>query len=247
LSSQWFETFFRDVVVDVWVAAMPPEITAAETAFLERHLAVPHGASLLDVPCGAGRHSIAFAQRGYRVTGVDISADFLERARKLADEAHVEVEWVRSDMRQLSREREFDGAWCFGNSFGYLDRDGAAVFLESVRRALRPGGRFVADIPTAAESILLELGKHTWHRAGDIYMGSESRYVPAESRVDIDYTFFWEGKVETRHTASYVFTCRELVSMFEAAGFQVVDLFGSTGDEPYALGSPQLFVVAERA
>ena len=43
----------------------------------------------------------------------------------------------------MSQQR-FDGAFCVGNSFGYLDDEGNAAFLRAVRAALKPGGRFIA-------------------------------------------------------------------------------------------------------
>ena len=48
---------------------------------LERTLAAPTGARLLDVPCGNGRHSIELAQRGFELTGLDRSREFIEEPR----------------------------------------------------------------------------------------------------------------------------------------------------------------------
>lgn len=44
---------------------------------------------------------------------------------------------------------EFDGGYCFGNSFGYLDHSGVRKFLAAVARALKPGARFVIDTGVA--------------------------------------------------------------------------------------------------
>ena len=73
--SNWWENFFEGVAVDLWLQAVTPEHTEREADFLASTLAVPSGAELLDVPCGAGRLSLALAQRGYQVTGVDWSVD----------------------------------------------------------------------------------------------------------------------------------------------------------------------------
>jgi SAM-dependent methyltransferase len=243
LKQEWFETFFQGVAVELWSRILPPAVTEAEAAFLETELAAPAGARLLDVPCGNGRHSIALARRGYRVTGVDLSSDFLAAAKQSSPE----LDWRSGDMRALELEPSaFDGAFCFGNSFGYLDHAAAGAFLRGVARALKPGARFALETGIAAESILPALLKLRWHRAGDIFMLSENRYVPEESRLDIDYTFIQGGVVETRPTSSYVVTVAELRRWFREAGLKPVAMYGSTSREPYQLGSPRLIMVAQR-
>jgi cyclopropane fatty-acyl-phospholipid synthase-like methyltransferase len=54
----WFETFFEGLALDLWRAAVMPEQTAREASFLADHLKLRSGMSVLDVPCGNGRHAI---------------------------------------------------------------------------------------------------------------------------------------------------------------------------------------------
>ena len=82
MQSQWFETFFSGLAVESWTRAMTPEMTSAEVDFLEKALELKRDARVLDVPCGHGRHALELAQRGYRVTGVDLSTDALDVARQ---------------------------------------------------------------------------------------------------------------------------------------------------------------------
>ncbi len=111
-------------------------------------------------------------------------------------------------------------------------------------RVLKPGARFVVDTGMAAESILSTRVTKRWYRLGDIFMLSENRYDPVESRLDIDYTFVRGGEVEPRPALSYVFTTGELCRMHREAGLQPLDLFSSPNAEPYQLGSPRLLLVS---
>ncbi len=77
----WYETFFHGVTLDLWRRAIPPEQTTAEADFLIQNLNCEPGARLLDVPCGNGRLTFELANRGYRVTGVDLAEEFIEEAR----------------------------------------------------------------------------------------------------------------------------------------------------------------------
>ena len=57
-------------------------------------------------------------------------------------------------MRDLPWPARFDGAFCLGNSFGYLDDEGNASFLRAVAAALKPGARFVLETPMVLENLL---------------------------------------------------------------------------------------------
>jgi hypothetical protein len=78
-------------------------------------------------------------------------------------------------------------------------------------------------------------------------MLSENRYDPVESRLDIDYTFVRDGRVETRPTTSYLFTAGEICRMHRDAGLLPVELLGSSDSEPYQIGSPRLILVSRAA
>ncbi|MGI8959833.1 MAG: class I SAM-dependent methyltransferase [Bryobacteraceae bacterium] len=243
MKSNWQADFFRGVALEVWRRVMTPEQTRTEVEFLERVLRLAPEAQLLDVPCGNGRHAIEFAARGYAMTGVDQSEEFIAEAR---EKSPTPTRWMVGDMRELPWISEFDAAYCFGNSFCYLDRANAGNFLSGIAGALKPGGRFAVETGMAAESILPGLAKTRWFRVGDIFMLSENQYHPAEGRLDIDYTFIQHGQVETRPTASYTFTAAEICRMHAEAGLEPLNLVGSTAGEAFQLGSPRLILISEK-
>ena len=77
----WQVNFFRGVALEMWRRAVTPEQTSAEADFLERVFQAGPQARLLDVPCGNGRHAVELAKRGYSLTGIDSSEEFLADAR----------------------------------------------------------------------------------------------------------------------------------------------------------------------
>ena len=240
----WQVEFFRGVALDLWRAVTPPDQTRLEAEFLQKVLGASESSHLLDVPCGNGRHSIELARMGHRVTGVDLSEEFLAEAKRSS--ADLSATWVLSDMRQLPWHEEFNGAFCFGNSFGYLDPEGARDFLGAVAGTLKPGSRFVLDTGMAAESILPGLLQKRWFQAGDIYMLSANQYDARDGRLDIEYTFIRGGDVDTRPSSSYVLTVNEICRMHAAAGLHPLELYGSFTEEPYRLGSPRLILVSAK-
>ncbi len=153
-------------------------------------------------------------------------------------------------MRGLARldllPEQFDAAYCFGNSFGYLDAVGISAFLSGIAGVLKPGGRIAIDTGVAAESILPTLLAKRWHQLGDIIMLSETNYVAEEGRLDIGYTFVHKGSVETRPSSSHIFTAAELKRMLDRAGFEAIAMKGGLAGEPYRLGTPRLVITARR-
>jgi len=243
MQSHWYEAFFHGVALEMWRRAIRPGQTQAEVEFIESTLRLPVGGRVLDVPCGNGRHSIELAARGYRVTGIDLAREFIEEAKALGSAA----EFIERDMRDIGAEAAFDGAFCLGNSFSYGTYEESCAFLTSVGRALKPGARFVLDTGLAAESLLPTRQQQRWMWLGDILFLSSNRYIPAESRLDIQYTFIRDGKVDVRDASSYIFTLAELRRMAARCGMTAIEWFSSLDRQPYELGSPRLLLVAEKS
>lgn len=219
VQTNWWENFFEGVAVTMWLHALPAGHTQGEADRLVRLLAAPAGAEILDVPCGAGRLALVLADRGYRLTGVDWSSEFLGHAR--SRDVFDRVTWEQRDMRTLPWQGRFDAAFCAGNSFGYFDDDGNAAFLRSVRQALKPGGRFVLETPMVLENVLTYLQPRPWWKAGDVHLLVENQYDPASARLNIEYTFVSNGRVEVRRGSHRAYTYRELVELLTASGFAV--------------------------
>lgn len=245
MADEWFQDFFHGLVVDFWRAAVPSETTAAEVRFLEQRLGLIAGTRVLDVPCGAGRHAIELAASGCRVTGVDISQEFLEVARAAARERGVDVEWRQSDMRDLPWQGEFDAAFCGGSSFGYLGDDGDAAFLAAVARVLVPGGRFFADFK-AAESILPNFRESYEVEVGGIRFAAQNRYDPATATMTSTYTITRGERTEVKRAVHRIYTVKEILAMLETSGFGDLKTFGSLDAGPYARSSPAILVVARK-
>ena len=96
------------------------------------------GERILDVGCGDGVLSAKIAETGATVVGVDSAPDMIQAARRRGLEACL------MDSTELTFDAEFDAA--FSNAaLHWMKRDPDAV-IRGVRRALRPAGRFVAEM-----------------------------------------------------------------------------------------------------
>jgi SAM-dependent methyltransferase len=119
--------------------------TGQETAFLLDLLSLPKGGRILDVGCGPGRHSVALALAGLRVTGIDVSLRFLELAGEAARAAGVGAAFFEVDAREMPFEEEFDAviSICQGG-FGLMGADDSLV-LRRMMEAARPGAAVIVS------------------------------------------------------------------------------------------------------
>jgi SAM-dependent methyltransferase len=245
-ATDWWRSFFSGPAVEFWLQAVPEEQTRQEADYIQERLRVAAPARILDVPCGGGRHSLALAARGYRMTGVDLSPEFLATARSAAAGREANIEWHQREMRDLPWREEFDGAFSFGNSFAYDTEEGNAAFLKAVANVLKPGARFLLDTSYVTEILLPALQERGWYQTGDILTLSERRYEPASGRLHVDYIWIRDGRSEKRSMSARLYSYRELVGLLQEAGFTDVEGVSSLTGEPFRLGSRRLLMTATR-
>jgi cyclopropane fatty-acyl-phospholipid synthase-like methyltransferase len=254
IPSSWYEDFFHGVSLDLWRKAISPKQTKSEADFLVKALSCGPGSHLLDVPCGNGRLSLELARRGWRVTGVDIAEEFIAEASASSVSDHstaaggtdsaARAEFLLGDMRHIPGEAIYDGAYCFGNSFGFLEYADMEAFLSGVARALKPGARFIIETGMAAESCLLKFEAESSHQIEDILVTIKEEYLAEESCIDTEYVFEQNGKIDSRMAKHWIYTVGEIRRMLEHAGFEIKNLYGSLKYGPYTLGADELFVIA---
>ena len=246
MTENWWQNFFYGVALDFWRAAVPEEHTRAEADFIEKHLQVVPGGKILDVPCGNGRLSFELVARGFQLTGVDIASEFIAEAQEKSAEGGQSIELHTREMRDLPWAEEFEGAFCFGNSFGYLDEQGNSEFLSAVHRALKPQARFIIDYGAVAEALLPVLEEERSFEIGGITLNARSRYDHQQSRLFTDYTFIRDDLVDTRPSSQRVYTYRELAGLLTEAGFTPQAAYGSAQEEPFKLRAQRLLLVSRK-
>jgi len=247
MPENWWKNFFHGVALDFWRAAIPAELTRAEADFLTKQLQLTNSAKVLDVPCGNGRLSIELAQRGFALTGVDIATEFMDEAKSNSIQAGVNIDWRTQDMRDLPWAGNFDGAFCFGNSFGYLDDEANADFLKAISLTLKPGGRFILDAPAIAECILPTFQPSRSIEIAGIKVDIEHRYDHEQGRMFNDFTFTRDGVVDRRPSSQRTYTYHQLIELLREASLEPLAAYGSLTEEPFKLGAHRLLLVSQKS
>jgi SAM-dependent methyltransferase len=255
--TDWFDTFFDALAHDVWDGLVSDDASDHEAEWLAARLGLAqvHDLVLLDVPSGRGRLATRIAARGHDVVAVDFAVAAVE---PLAANPPPRVTARLGDMRDLAAvlpgPTAFDGAWCMGNSFGYLDATATDRFLAGVARVLRPGSHFLIDVATAAESMLPHLdtgdiserGDPERHEVGDVSLTNSHRYDARTSTL-VTHMVLEHGRERAERVVRHrVMTCREVVDALARAGFALERIDGDLDGRPFALGAPRCLVSAVR-
>src|SRR5208282_6875070 len=131
---------FKAAQRDAWAVFAPAAIfNTIAAAKLVKFAQVAPGQRVLDVGCGTGVVAVTAARRGAKVTGLDLSPDLLERARKNASTAAVDVDFTEGDAEALPYpDASFDVVL---SQFGHMFAPRPVVAAQEMLRVLKTGGR----------------------------------------------------------------------------------------------------------
>lgn len=246
--SAWYERFFDEHYLRSYAAILVRFDAEAEADLVLEQLCLEPGMRLLDLCCGQGRHAVALARRGIRVTGLDLSAYLLGVAREAAAAAAVDVELHRGDMREIPWSSTFDAAICMLSAFGYFEGDEENLrVLEGVARALVPGGRFCLDVISA--SWLLRHWESTgWTEGKGGLLRLEERSMDWIRGIQTsEHTFIEpDGRRWKRTARLRLYLPHELAGLLRRAGLETVKLLGDHRAAPFDLESPRLIAIARK-
>jgi SAM-dependent methyltransferase len=246
-SKPWFEEVFDESYLRT-LPFMTADQTLREVDFIESSLSVPKGGEVLDVACGYGRHAIELVQRGLTVTGLDLSLPLLIRAADESQRREVSVNFVHSDMREISFERQFAGAYCMLTSFGYFDEESNMRVIEGIARALKPGGRFLIDVVNR-DYIVGDLPARIWWEGDGCVVLEEVDFNFNTNRILTHRSVVFEdGQQLEQEISVRVYSLHEMGKLLRQAGFRVLEVSGSIPTKGHFFGanSRNLLILAER-
>jgi SAM-dependent methyltransferase len=244
----WWKTFFGEDYLHIYEPILTPERTRREVDGIVNLLGLPEGSSVLDLCCGHGRHAIPLAQRGYQVTGQDLSEVFLREAETEAKAQGAHMRWIHGDMRNIPFENEFDAAINIFTAFGYLENQGEdQKVLQQVCKALKPGGLFLLET-LHREGLMRHFIPHQidYYPEGLIVLEERSFDLLA-SRSEVKITMIYADGQRREYSHSLrVYTLTELVQMLTMAGLQVKAYSGAWDGSELTIDNMRLILLSQK-
>jgi SAM-dependent methyltransferase len=218
-----------------------------EVDSLARLLPIGPEASILDLCCGTGRHSLELARRGCQVTGIDRTQGYIEKARAAAAQAGLAAVFAVADMRDYCEPRGYDVVVNLFGSFGYFEApedDRRAV--ANAYASLRPGGQFL--IETMGKEILARgFQANDWEEREDgLLLLSEKRITQNWSCVETRWIAIRGTERAEYRVAIRSYSAVELSSLLAQCGFTELRVYGGLHGIEYNQDAQRLVVIGRK-
>ncbi|MDB5202432.1 MAG: class SAM-dependent methyltransferase [Ferruginibacter sp.] len=244
MKEPWFKNWFNSPYYHQLYFNRDESEAAAFIHKLLQYLKPAAGATMLDVACGKGRHSMQLAEHGFDVTGIDLSEDSIREALQNEGE---QLHFYQHDMRLPFWINYFDYAFNFFTSFGYFktqrENDNA---IRTIAQAIRPNGTFVMDYLNVHYS-----EDHQVHRSEKliddvnflITKWFDEKYF--FKKIEIEDETRSEPLIYTEKVEKL--TLGDFTDMFAYQGLQIQEVFGDYNFGNYDVKkSPRLIMIAKK-
>jgi 2-polyprenyl-3-methyl-5-hydroxy-6-metoxy-1,4-benzoquinol methylase len=192
------------------------------------------GSTVLDLGCGIGRHAKVLARRGFKVTGVDITRKYLDKARMEAKQEGLDIAYIQDDMRKFKVNSKFDAIINLLTSglsyFENIEEDRQVI--RNACDSLKPGGLFVTQ--THSKEILARIFQaRTWREHDGTYLLLQRTIKQNWSWMENDYILIKDGKIFRQLISHRMYSASELGAMIKDCGFREVEAYGDFDGSPY--------------
>ena len=203
--------------------------------------------TILDWRGGWGRHSIHFAEQGFRIVLLDFVKEYLDWAEAAFAERGLGLKTVHADSRETPEDIQADFGVCLKSSVGFLEASEELKAFRSLYGALKPGARMCAD---GMNLFFLADKLNPVNETKDADGTIRRQHNSFDFRTNVLKSVFEierpDGRKEQQEFNQILYTPADLVRLISDAGFAVEGIYGDYDGRPVSFESPRTVVVARR-
>lgn len=214
-------------------------------------LVIKKNESIIDIPCGEGRHCRELTKRGFmKVVGADINSSHLRLAVEKARRQKLSLDFRKENMLDISYVEEFDVLINMFFSFGFFETNEENMrVLKNFYRALKPGGRFLMHTDVNIPRIIA--GKYKTREMRALSSGNKlqivERFNQDTKRLEGSWAIIRPGGSKTKKNYSVrVYEKEEFIQMCLDAGFRKCKAYSNWKGDPYSEDSEEIMFVATK-
>jgi cyclopropane fatty-acyl-phospholipid synthase-like methyltransferase len=204
-------------------------------------VALNPNAKVLDAACGAGRHAIKFAEKGFNVTAFDLSKTLLQIGINEARSRNVSIDFQNSDIRTFASNLKFDLVLSLFTSFGYFESDDENfIFPQNAYYMLNNNGYYILDYfnKNYVEENLVEESERKVNQKEIL----ENRFIEND-RVIKRISIREENQNNEYVESVKLYSFEQLEERFESIGYNTVNVFGDYLGNPFKNESSEICII----
>jgi len=235
---KWYEKWFDENYLKLYNHRDLAD-AQRQADLIVRTLKPSKDAAILDLACGEGRHCMIFHQRGYRISGMDLSETLI----RIGKQRHPQLDLFTGDMREIPGR--YDIILSLFTSFGYFDTDDEnEQVIESVSAALNSGGWYWLDFLNP-EHVRSKLVPESESELADGSRAIERRRIDGATVIK-EIQLVADGRTTGYEERVRMYTRDELETFFRRHGIIPEGAFGDYAGAPHSAASERTIVYGRK-
>ncbi|MGX9757010.1 class I SAM-dependent methyltransferase [Clostridioides difficile] len=208
--------------------------------------------NLIDLGCGPGLYAERFAQKGYKVTGIDFSKRSINYAQSRNEEKNLNITYLFQSYLSMNYNEEFDIATLIYCDYGALSTKNRSILMENIYKSLKHGGKLILDVFTVNKYNDFKEAR-TWEINENGGFWSNKRYVCLQDNCKYsDYNTLEQTLVITEENENvfYIwnkyFSKESFFAEVKDIGFKSIEVFNNVKGETYSDDSMTMCIVLQK-
>ena len=241
------DSYFDGYYKEIWRNIIPDELTNKEVDFIFSYFNLQQGSNVLDIMCGYGRHAIALAKKGIKITAVDNLPDYINEIKNVAEKENLPLQAFQADIANYKTESLFDLVICMGNSLNFFTPQDTSCILASISSSLKLGAHLLINTWSLAEIVIKNFKDKSWSTVGDLKLLADSKFLFHPTRIETQSTIISaDGKEEIKTGIDYIYSINEIEMMLKNAGLSLKEVYSIPGKKKFTIGEPRAYIIAQK-
>jgi cyclopropane fatty-acyl-phospholipid synthase-like methyltransferase len=214
---------------------------------------VGNGTRICDFGCGPGLYTVAFAEAGAEVAGIDFSRNSIQYARETAEEKNLKIEYMLQSYLEFTTDRKFDLVTMINYDFCPLSPAQRKILLHIIRECLEDGGAFLFDVFSLGYFNDTEEGRTYefspeggFWSASPHYIFNNTYKYPDDNLILYKHTIIEEAKGREIFNWLQCFDLDTIKSELKDSGFSVEEYFSNIAGDACKEDSTEIAIIARK-